>query len=107
MEKHLQLNKKVREFKKLLLKSKRLHKSTFSRRLEPKKIIQRAVKNMNKIASQKFGFSPDFVEEKTLNDEKFCEIYDFHRPVKVQKFAERYERNDIKSDRRFRNKKST
>ena len=62
---------------------------------------------MNKVASQKYGFSPDFVEEKTLNDEKFCEIYDFHRLVKVQKFAERYERNDIKSDRRFRNKKST
>ena len=29
---------------------------------------------MNKIASQKYGFSPDFVEEKTLNDEKFREI---------------------------------
>ena len=25
---------------------------------------------MNKIASQKYGFSPDFEEEKTLNDEK-------------------------------------
>ena len=31
---------KIREFKKLLLKSKSLHKSTSSRRLEPKKIIQ-------------------------------------------------------------------
>ena len=28
---------KIREFKKLLLKSKSLHKSTSSRRLEPKK----------------------------------------------------------------------
>ena len=26
---------------------------------------------MNKVASQKYGFSPDFVEEKTLNDENF------------------------------------
>ena len=59
---------------------------------------------MNKIASQKYGFPPDFVEEKTLNDEKFREIYDSHRPVKVRKFAERYERSDIKSDRRFRKK---
>ena len=32
---------------------------------------------------------------------KFCKIYDFHRLVKVRKFAERYERSDIKSDRRF------
>ena len=56
---------------------------------------------MNKIASQKHGFSPDFVDEKTLNDENFCEIYDFHRLVKVQKFAERYEHSDIKSDTRF------
>ena len=55
---------------------------------------------MNKITSQKYGFSPDFVEEKkTLSDEKFHEIYDFHRLVKVRKFAERYERSDIKSDR--------
>ena len=59
---------------------------------------------MNKIASQKYGFSPDFVEEKILNDEKFREIYDFHRLIKVRKFAERYERSDIKSDRQFRKK---
>ena len=26
---------------------------------------------MNKVASQKYGFSPNFVEEKTLNDENF------------------------------------
>ena len=39
----------IREFKKLLLNSKRLHKSTSSRRLEPK-LIQRAVDNMNKNA---------------------------------------------------------
>ena len=95
---------KIKEFKKLLLKSKTLHKSTSSRRLEPKKLIQRAVNNMNKIASQKYGFPPDFVEEKTLNDEKFREIYDSHRPVKVRKYAERYERSDIKSDRRFHKK---
>ena len=36
-----------------------------------------------------------------MNDERFWEIYDFHRIVKVRKFAERYERSDIKSGRRF------
>ena len=40
---------KIREFKKLHLNGKRLHKSTSSRRLEPK-LIQRAVDNMNKNA---------------------------------------------------------
>ena len=35
---------------KLHLKGKRLHEST-SQRLEPKKLIQRAVNNLNKIAS--------------------------------------------------------
>ena len=60
---------KITEFKKLLLKSKRLHKSTSSQSLGPKKLIQRAVNNMNKIASQKYGFSPDFLKEKTLNNE--------------------------------------
>ena len=50
-EKAFAAEQKIREFKKLLLKSKRLHKSTSSRRLEPKKLIQKAVNNMNKIAS--------------------------------------------------------
>ena len=59
---------------------------------------------MNKITSQKYGFSPDFVEEKTLNYEKFREVYDFHRLVKVQKISERYEHSNIKSDGRFRRK---
>ena len=60
---------KIREFKKLLSKSKGLQKSISSQRLEPKEVIQRAVDNTNKVASQKNGFSPDFEEEKTLNDE--------------------------------------
>ena len=47
---------------------------------------------MTRITSQKYGFWPDFVEEKTLNNENFCEIYDFHRLVKVQKLDERFRR---------------
>ena len=31
-------------------------------------------------------------------DEKFREIYDFYRLVKVQKYAERYKRNGIRQD---------
>ena len=47
---------------------------------------------MTRITSQKYGFWPDFVEEKTLNNENFCEIYDFHMLVKVQKLDERFRR---------------
>ena len=39
-----------------------------------------------------------------MKDEKFHKIYDFHRLVKVRKFAERYEPSDTKSDRRFHKK---
>ena len=58
-----------------------------------------AVNNMNKVTSLKYGFPPDFVKEKALNDKKFHEIYNFHRLVKVQKHAERYERSNIRSDK--------
>lgn len=80
---------KIREFKQLLLKSKRLHKGTTSLRLETRQLIQKAVYNMNKTTSQKYGFSSDFVEEKTLNDKTFCGFSDFHGLVKAQKHAER------------------
>ena len=36
-----------------------------------------------------------------MNNERFWEIYNFRRLVKVGKFAERYKRSDIKSGRRF------
>ena len=39
---------------------------------------------------------PDFVEENTQKDETFYKIYDFYRLVKVQKYAKRCKRNDIR-----------
>ena len=33
-----------------------------------------AVNNMNKVTSLKYGFPPDFVKEKALNNKKFHEI---------------------------------
>ena len=81
MEKHLQLYKKLEDLK-LLLKCKTFHKSTSSRRLKPKNLIQRAVDNMNNITLQKYGFSPDFVKSEQLNNEKFRQVYDFRRLVK-------------------------
>ena len=87
---------KIREFKKILEKSKRMHKSNSTKRTEPKKLIQRATNNLNSIAFKKYGVSPNFVEENTRQDEKFLEVYDFYRLVKVQKYAERYKLDDKK-----------
>ena len=56
---------KIREFQKILQKSKRMHKSTSTKRIEPKKLIRCATNNVNSIASQKYGLSPIFVEENT------------------------------------------
>ena len=89
---------KIREFQKILRKSKRMHQLTSSKRIEPKKLIQCATNNLNSIASQKYGVLPDFVEENTQQDEKFYEIYDFYRLVKVQKYTKRCKHNDIRQD---------
>ena len=88
----------------MLLRSKRLHKATTSHCLKSQKLIRMAVNNMNKVTSQKYGFSPDFVKEKALNGKHFREIYDFNRLVKVQKHAKRHERSNIQSDKRFHKK---
>ena len=42
---------KIREFQKILRKSKRMHQLTSSKRIEPKKLIQHATNNLNSIAS--------------------------------------------------------
>ena len=54
---------KIREFKKILQKSKRMHTLTTTKRIKPKKLIQHATNNLNSIASQKYDVLPNFVEE--------------------------------------------
>ena len=53
---------KIREFKKLLFKSKRLHKATKAGRLDSRKLIRKAVEIINRSNSQKYG--PELIEEK-------------------------------------------
>ena len=50
---------------------------------------------MNKTNSQKYGLPPESIEQKTLSDNVFREIYDFHRLVRVSKDADRYKRHDV------------
>ena len=71
------LSKRSENLKKILQKSKRMHKLASNKRTEPKKLIQHATNNLNSIASQKHDVLPNFVEENTQQDEKFREIYDF------------------------------
>ena len=92
--------KKLRKFKKLLLKSKRLHTVMKTGRLDPRKLIRNAVQNMNNVNSQKYGVPLEMVEEKSLEDEKFREVYNFHRMVRVSRDAKRYKRNDIRFDKK-------
>ena len=92
---------KIREFKKILFKSKRLHKARKGKRLDSKKLIRKAVEDMNKTNSQKYGLPPETDEQKTLADNNFREISDFHRIVRVSKDAARYKRHDIHLDKKL------
>ena len=59
---------------------------------------------MNNVNSQKHGVLPETVKKKSLEDEKFREVYDFHRMVRVSRDVERYKRNSIRSDKKTRKK---
>ena len=55
---------KIREFKNLLSKRKKIHQSSSTKRLNSKKIIQETTDNLNSIAATKYGYPPGEVEEK-------------------------------------------
>ena len=50
---------------------------------------------------QKYGYAPDAVEEKAAESEKFRDIYDFLRLIKVRLHAEKYEHADVKKDKKL------
>ena len=75
------VEQKIREFKKLLLRGKRLEKQQ-SRRLRPIELIKKVMLHMNNINSTKYNLVPETIEKRSLdpNDgECFQEIYDFMR----------------------------
>ena len=93
---------KIREFKKLLLKSKRFIKRK-GERLRPLQVIKKAVENMNETISTKYGVSPESVEKNTLdleNGEFNREMYDFQRIKKVDNNNYRNRRYETKKDKR-------
>ena len=93
---------KIREFKKLLLKSKRFIKRK-GERLRPLQVIKKAVENMNETISTKYGVSPESVEKNTLDleDGEFNrEMYDFQRIKKVDNNNYRTRKYETKKDKR-------
>ena len=93
---------KIREFKKLLLKSKRFIKRK-GERLRSLQVIKKAVENMNETISTKYGVSPESVEKNTLDleDGEFNrEMYDFQRIKKVDNNNYRNRKYERKKDKR-------
>ena len=94
---------KIKELKKVIFKTKRRYKLQ-KKKINSREIIKKAVENLNRINSEKYGLSPDIIEKKSLESEYFKEIYDFHRLVKVTKGINRYERYNEKLDKKQKRK---
>ena len=92
---------KIGQFKKLLLKGKRLEKES-KKRLKPLQLIANVTKNMNNIISTKYGMAPEVVEQKSLgkNGSYFKEVYDFLRIRKIGANQARNLKFNLKIDRR-------
>ena len=95
---------KIRELKKILLKSKRVEKR-LGKRLKPNELIKKATNNLNKTRSSKYGFSPNQIEEKSLENNYFTDICDFHRLVRVKKLEDRTVKTIKKKKRKLRETK--
>ena len=92
---------KIGQFKKLLLKGKRLEKES-RKRLKPLQLISNVTKNMNNTISTKYSMMPEAVEQRSLakDGEYFKEVYDFLRVRKIGTNQARNLKYDLKKDRR-------
>ena len=76
---------KIREFKKLLLKSKRFEKDK-GKRIKRNSLIKKVAQNMNETILKKYELVPETIEKRSLNpnDSKyFQEICNFLRLKKI------------------------
>ena len=92
---------KTCELKKHLLRIKRIEKSK-EKRIKPNELIKKATFNLNNTISEKYGYSPEQIEEQALDPKTgkyFQEVYDFHRLIKVKENRDWKERFDGKVDR--------
>ena len=73
-------------------------------KISPKKIIEMSAINMNILPSKKYGFSPEEVEKRSLESERFRTVYNMHRLEKTNKINIRQDRFDKK---KYKKKKKT
>ena len=69
-----------------------------------RQLVKKATKNLNKTWSAKYGFSRNQIEENSLENNYFTDIYDFHRLVRVKEHEDRTVRSMEKEDDRKRRK---
>ena len=67
---------KIKELKKVIFKTKNAYKLS-KKKINSKKIIEKSVQNLNNTNSEKYGAPPEIIEQKTLENEVFKEVYDF------------------------------
>ena len=56
---------------------------------------------MNSVNSQKYSYTHNAIEEKIVEAERFRDIYNFYRLVKIKQHAERYECTDVEKDKKL------
>ena len=59
------VEEKIREFKRLLFKTKVLDR-TLKKKIKPNKLIQKETNNLNNIKSVKYGYAPEQIESKSI-----------------------------------------
>ena len=102
------MEQKIREFKKLLLRGKRLEKQQ-GKRLKPNDLIKKVTQHMNETVSTKYELPPETIGKGSLdpNDGKcFQEIYDFMRLGKIENNQSENDKYNQKIDKRKRKLRS-
>ena len=95
---------KLGEFRKMLLRSKRIEKIK-KKRLKPNDLIKKGAKNMNNIVTPKYDIAPEKTEQKSLDPnvgEYFREMFDFVRLKKIKEIKTAFKntmKNQIKEKR--------
>ena len=60
------------------------------------KIILKSAANMNNLLNEKYGLPPEEIETRSLSDERFRALFNFHRIEKTRQVHERLNRCDKK-----------
>ena len=89
--------RKIREFKKMLLKAKTLYQRN-KMKFKANELIRKVTTNMSKTKTRKYQIEPENVEKKYLTDDVFKEKFNFYRLAKIGKEKKRYERYMTKKD---------